>query len=585
MGYLTNHPQGQEWPFTTAQREVIGLLPDFVQSQVRNRGAMAVLKEVGQKYYLPGMALDAAILGLVAVHRPPETVEQATVVLDAAREAEEAKRAEREDENFRKSEQDLMRDGGYSDPEGDKHADESEDEQDEGEQLHPGSREAMEAMQERLKERAVEQNTEPRVAPRWHFTPVQEQVLEMFSEEDRRYALEHGAAALAREALSHEARRGRYDTGDKSTSRLLHDALAGRRPGPEKVRAAHLALFGTASEHSTVEGEAELERMRTVLAMLPPLTQQEIHETGTALEEARCALGPYAFAELDTDSLEPAAAERAALAGLVRKYVRDDQDRERALVLLGQPESVPPSSAKDSGWERDSLEFGGNGRPVQPPPSAEEIWEKFGTKPEPEDARAEAIAVSKAQSGQTAVTPTPDQAKVLKGVRVVADEYPSTPPRGPVVKSAFHDIVEKVEAVAPHDRANLFAELADYVPTSAVAQFLERGGPAVKFALADLSAQAREDLARAALSNLDHPSRHRVLDDTAGGMTDGERGVLAESLLLSLPMHARGEVINALGVMLPQSVREALGLRSALFQAGISLTFPATVQDDEEDQD
>lgn len=660
-----DHPYEQKWSFTPAQREVIGLLPRNVQDQVRSRGAHAVLKEACPQYCLPGMTTSAALLGLVAVHRSSGTVEQATALLDDERTAEEAKREEREDERFRKSQQALMRDGGYSDPEADEHAEDDDpdlneqatdpaDEQTDADaqgrvyaMLSPTTRErirkdglkqvfdqeaahtsaprlqvdfglpdashmlltllqwqsgtnssnwqqakkmlladqdkdrdesaparqaVLKAMQERLKERAAEQE-KPKTKTRWHFTPEQSWVLETLSEEDREYALEHGPAALAKEVHRLDARRwGGYTTDGKSASRLLHDAVLGRRLGAETVRAAHVTLFGTVSEFSTPQGEAELNRLRPALALLPPITQQAIHADGTARQIAQDSLGPYGFAELDVPG-DPAAAERVMLAALVRKYVRDDDDRERALAFLGQGESVLPSPL-EPGWERDSLEFG------KPQAGFKQDFEQqvMQTVREAEKRAAEH---AKAQ----AVVPTREQSAALGGATVVADTPTATPPAGPVVKSVFHDIVEKVKAVPPHDRADLFAELADYIPVATVVRFLERGGPAVKYTLADLSAEAREGLVSQALKLLGVAEFRRVLGGATQALTGVEREELAETLLKSLPEHVCEEVIYALGDKLSQSLREALGLRSALSRADISLTFADDPSGSGDDQD
>lgn len=88
MSYQTNHSApggGQPWPFTLAQQEVIAMLPESWQDQVKREGPAATLKDIESKYYLPGITLNSALLGLVAAYHGEDApvLKRATALLDA----------------------------------------------------------------------------------------------------------------------------------------------------------------------------------------------------------------------------------------------------------------------------------------------------------------------------------------------------------------------------------------------------------------------------------------------------------------------------------------------------------------------
>ncbi len=464
---------------------------------------------------------------------------------------------------------------------------------------------------------------------KWFYTRAQSEVLDLFSREDRDYALEHGPVLLARKLLGLDLRLDRYSLDGKSTSELLYD-VARRRLDRDSARTAHIALFGTVSEHSTAESEAFLAARRSVLALLPAIMQERVSYDGTLTEIARNSLGPYACAEWERQCDTRAELEHALLVKLVKRYSRDE-DLASALRLMDEHQDPP--SALGNYWPQDSLEFDQNGgfrteHDVQeaarkivdsgnlPLVKAQQSadnpaldWQAY-VFPESENPR-EPSQASPAPEEKMHITPTREQSMGLGGLKVTTDLPEPTPPNGPVIDSPFADIVKEIGTLSYNDRVHLFAELWGLIPVKSVVQVLEDPeGPRAAI-VANLSHTGRIQLAyrlwaelepaqrevfladpdvRAtlpqllleALRHLDDGVRDRVLGGVTQALTDVERKALATTLLRSLPMSLRDDAVFALGDKLPPSLREALGLRSVLFQAGISLTFPSSDQTDDE---
>lgn len=260
-----------------------------------------------------------------------------------------------------------------------------------------------------------------------------------------------------------EADKHAPEDGTASDSRVVWTApqwrVYGFLPVPVRARIGEVGL------------EATFEEQRRSYGFLPRL-QADFGLSGTAyrlltlLQWAEGTDGPH-WAEAKTLLL----AEQAVQA-------RDRDLTELATDLAS--EHKQEETGPEGGWQHESLEFDGVQLPLLKNPFP--------------------------------MTPTGEQAKWLNGAEVVVDGAGKpTPPAGPVVRSAFHDIVEAVKAVPMTQRRHLFAELYEFIPLATVTRFLEQDATMVSAALQGLSVDARELLAHDVLRTLDEHGLARVL--------------------------------------------------------------------------